>query len=241
MLDLAAYRRRGTQMKIGICDDDREDLQLTYKVTTATFDQLGVEYDIKVFDKVEDILAWTEDLHLLILDIEMPGLSGIDLKKTLQRNAKGTMIIFVTNHDELMLSAFGIDVFGFAIKKNIEFQLPIILRDFISETTPRIVIDGEIDSRDIRYIKAARVYTEVHMKNGEHRLTRRSIREYEEWLTDFDFVRIHKSYLINFAWVDKVAEDTVYIGEDELPIATRQKKEIQDKYREYCRRKARYC
>lgn len=228
-------------MKIGICDDDREDLQLTYRVSKATFEKLGIDYEIKVFNKAEDILAWTEDLHLLVLDIEMPGLSGIDLKQVFQEKAKDTIIIFVTNHDELVLSAFGIHVFGFVIKKNIESQLPKLLQDFISVTSPWIVIDGEIDSRDIRYIKAARVYTEVYMKNGERILTRRSIREYEEMLAACDFVRIHKSYLVNFAWVDKISDDKVHIGEDVLSIATRQKKEIQDKYRDYCRKRARYC
>lgn len=232
---------RGLQMKIGICDDDREDLELTYRVSKATFEKLDVEHEIKVFTKAEDILECTEELHLLILDIEMPGLSGIDLKQVLQEKAKDTIIIFVTNHDELVLSAFGIHVFGFVIKKNIESQLPKILEDFISVTSPWIVIDEKIDSRDIKYIKAARVYTEVYLKNGKNELTRRSIREYEDMLDSCGFVRIHKSYLINFAWVDKVLDDRVYIDEEKLPIAARQKKEIQDKYRDYCRKRARYC
>ena len=228
-------------MKIGICDDDRDDLRLIYTVSKVTLEQLGVDHEIKIFAKAEDILEYTEELNLLILDIEMPGLSGIDLKQMLQERAKRTIIIFVTNHEELVLSAFGIDVFGFVIKKNIEPQLPKILQDFISVIAPWVVIDEKIDSRDIKYIKADRVYTEVHLKNGEKELTRRSIREYEGMLVNCGFVRIHKSYLINFAWVDKVLEDRVYIGETKLTIASRQKREIQEQYRDYCRKKARYC
>lgn len=232
---------KGIQMKIGICDDNNEDLKLTYRVCKETFEQSEVEYEIKIFNRTEDILEYTEDMHLLILDIEMPGLSGIDLKQMLQERSKDTIIIFVTNHDELVLSAFGIHVFGFVIKKNIVSQLPGILKDFISLTTPWMVIDGELDSRDIKYIKAARVYTEVYLKNGEVKLTRRTIREYEEMLGSCDFVRIHKSYLVNFAWVDKVSQDKVNIENDALPIATRQKKEVVEQYRAFCRKKARYC
>ncbi len=228
-------------MKIGICDDNNEDLKLTYRVCKEALEQLGVEYEIKIFNKAEDILEYTEDMHLLILDIEMPGLSGIELKQVLQELYKDIIIIFVTNHDELVLSAFGIHVFGFVIKKNIISQLPGILRDFIAVTTPWIVIDGEMDSRDIKYIKAARAYTEVHLKNGEVKLTRRSIREYEDMLVHCDFVKIHKSYLINFTRVDKVSQDKVYIENEVLPIATRQKKEVLVQYRNFCRKKARYC
>lgn len=228
-------------MKIGICDDNSEELKLTYRVCKETFERSGVEYEINMFNRAEDILGYSEDMHLLILDIEMPGLSGIDLKQVLQERSKDTIIIFVTNHDELVLSAFGIHVFGFVIKKNIVSQLPGILKDFISVTTPWIMIDGEIDSRDIKYIKAARVYTEVYLKNGEVKLTRRSIREYEEILIHCDFVKIHKSYLVNFAWVDKVSQDKVNVDNEALPIASRQKKEVLEQYRAFCRKKARYC
>lgn len=231
----------GDYMRIGICDDDEQDLELIHTICQETYDQLGMEYEILIFNKAEDILTYKEELQLLILDIEMPGLSGLELKEMLQDEEKESIIVFVTNHDELVLSAFGIRVFGFVIKKNISMQLPRILNDVLALLSPEILLEGRISSRKVRYIKAARIYTEVYLENGKRELTRKSIQEYEQMLKDYGFMRIHKSYLLNFAWVDKITDDKVYVGEKTLPIATRLRKEVKDKYREFCWKKARYC
>lgn len=227
-------------MRIGICDDSSEDLGFTRQVCEETFAQLNMEYEIITFSEAKDILEYPDDIRLLILDIEMPVLNGIDLKRLLQERSQDTIIIFVTNHDEMVLSAFGMNVFGFVIKKNIALHLPKLIKDFVAITMPYFMIDSEIDSRDVKYIKAARVYTELFLKNGEVKLTRRSIREYEQMLLACDFCRIHKSYLLNLNYADKVINDKICVGNEEIPIATRNKKEVIEQYRNFCRKKARY-
>lgn len=64
------------------------------------------------------MLSYSDSLDILILDIEMPEMSGIEVKKRLERIRNHTLILYVTGHVEFMQEAFGTYVFGF-VEKNI--------------------------------------------------------------------------------------------------------------------------
>ena len=103
-------------MRIVICDDDNQDVQLIYEICKNIFEELGLEIEIDIFNKSEDILEYKKEIQLLILDIEISGINGIELKRILQKEKREINIIFVTNHKKFMPSAFGLCVFGFEIK-----------------------------------------------------------------------------------------------------------------------------
>ena len=100
-------------MKIAICDDvieEQNELQ--------TFCQQLGYFDISLFSCGEDFLNAPDSsqFHLLFLDIEMKGLTGIELKTLLEKTNPSIFIVFTTTHEEMMPEAFGRNVISFLTK-----------------------------------------------------------------------------------------------------------------------------
>ena len=228
-------------MRIGVCDDDAKERQRMEKICLEVVEVLAVDCEVIVFDEGSKPLEYEHDLDVLILDIEMPQISGLEVKQRLRTLGKDSIIIFVTNHEELVFSAFGVNVHGFIRKQYVEIQLPKILTSAIEILNSYVMLGENLHSRDIKYMKSLRVYTELFLVNGEKKTTRITLSEYEKILSKVGFARIHKSYLVNFKWVDNITEKEIVIGSEILPIATRSQKEVKRKYQEFCEKNARYC
>ena len=228
-------------MRIGVCDDNAEERQEMEKICLEVAEALSMDCEVVVFGMGSELLEYENDLDVLILDIEMPQISGLEVKQKLRELGKDTLIIYVTNHEELVFSAFGVNVHGFIRKQYLGMQLPKILTSAMEILNLYVILDGNLDSRDIKYMKSHRVYTELFLVKGEKKTTRIPLSEYEKILAKVGFVRIHKSYLVNFKWVDNITEKEIVIGSEILPIATRSQKEVKRKYQEFCEKNARYC
>lgn len=228
-------------MRIGICDDNTNDRQLMEDICLKVVENLSIDCEVVVFDEGMKLLGYENDLDVLILDIEMPEISGLEVKQRLRDLGKDCIIIFVTNHEELVFSAFGVNVHGFVRKQYLTMQLGNMLTSAIEILNMFVILEDNLDSREIKYMKSLRVYTELFLANGEKKVTRISIKKYEEILAKVGFVRIHKSYLVNLKWADKITEKEVFIGTEILPIATRLQKKVNLKFQEFCEKNARYC
>ena len=99
-------------MTIGICDDE-EIIRWELK---RICNQLLVERDlcceIIEFQNGMELLSFSKCLDILILDIEMSGVGGIEVKNRLQSLKRDVIIIYVTSHDEMMGEAFGLNEIG---------------------------------------------------------------------------------------------------------------------------------
>lgn len=228
-------------MRIGICDDNVNDRCMIEKICTDAIASLSMDCEVVVFETGNEVLAYEKELHLLVLDVEMPVMDGFQIKQRLQDRKQETIIIYVTDHDELVLSAFGIYVYGFVMKKNIHMQLAHMLGSALEMLSQFIILEDGTDSREIKYIKSERIYSDMYFSDGRKKATRISMKEYENLLCKVGFVRTHKSYLVNLKWVDKVAEKELFIGTEKLPVATRLQKEVRASYQRFCEKNARYC
>lgn len=228
-------------MRVGICDDSMEARHTIEAICRQVMDKMQMEYEVLQFANGKELLAAVANIDLIILDIEMPEMNGLEVKQRLQGIDGHHMIIFVTNHGELISSAFGLHVFGFIMKENLDSQLAHMIVSAIGILEQHIYLNRDLDSRDVKYIKSTRVYCEVYLKDGTKQTLRVSLKELEKKLKIAGFIRTHRTYLVNLAYVDRISEREMYIGEDRIPVATRLRKEVIKEYQEFCERNARYC
>ena len=237
---------------IGICDDDRECRKILCGYCQDYLKNAGEirEYPsgnvfLEIFKQKN---VYEEELvpDILLLDIEMAGASGIDVKKQLARSELETRILFITNHDEMMEEAYGKHVFGF-LKKPFTYEKFKKKMDEIMEDVDRgrrkaEVITGKHDREmlflsQIIYLKSAKPYTEVYfVKRGQmlKKLDERGIGRWEEELRFEDFFLIDRSYLINLAHVENARENKVWLDNGmELKISRRKKTMFWDIYKKY--------
>lgn len=179
-----------------------------------------------------------EKVDLIFLDIRMPHLSGTDFVKSLRNIPK---VIFTTAYKEYALEGFELNVVDYLLKpirfdrflravskafpqKNEEFannnsvappQEKKINSGFIYLKADRKMIKVMLD--DILYIESARDYLKVTTQTNTI-ITRQTISSIEAMLSDNEFIRIHRSYLVSIKKITSFTHETVEIGTKELPI-----------------------
>lgn len=225
-------------MIIGICDDENCIREQVAMVCKEVAEKYNTDIQIETYSDGKQVIE--EELDILILDIEMEGVDGISVKNIFQNRKKETIIIFVTSHDEMMSQAFGVNVIGFVTRCYLKSQLPVILDSAIKRVMNTVNIDG-IDSRKICYIEAEHVYNILHLKDGSETSIRRTSAQLEMTLTSVGFIRIHRTYIINMAYVEHIKDKTIVVNGYELPVSSRLKSGFKKEYSKYCRENARFC
>ncbi|GLR17216.1 LytR/AlgR family response regulator transcription factor [Portibacter lacus] len=166
-------------------------------------------------------------VDLIFLDIHLPKLSGIDFLKTIQNPPS---IIMTTAFPDFALESYDFDVVDYLLKP---FSFPRFVKAVSKVSDARNTSNTEHNDSlfiksgheyikvlisDIEFIKSDSDYTEITY-NGTRLLSSESLKFWEKELVSHDFLRVHKSYLININKIKKVTSSTVLISDhNEIPI-----------------------
>ena len=188
-------------MKIYICDDEPKMLLNISSEVKALLPEAAVSE----FASGKALLeAFAENnCDVLLLDIDMPGISGLDIAATLAA-AEKPLLVFVTSHDELVYDSFQFHPFGFGRKSCMESELPRILADCVTELNSRdrhfcfrtANADVKLPLNEILYFESDGNYLKLFAKNGEYRF-RDTLSAVENAMSANGFIRIHKGFLVN--------------------------------------------
>lgn len=229
---------KGCSMVIGICDDEKVIRDKIEKICVNVTGEYDTDTAVKTYSDGKEVVE--ENFDILILDIEMKDVGGIAVKNYFQNRKKDTIIIFVTSHNEMMSQAFGVNVMGFVTKSYLDNQLPVMLESAIKRVSNTVSIEG-VDSRKVCYIQAEHVYNILHLENDTEMSVRCSSADLEKMLEGVGFIRVHRTYIINMAYVEHIRDKSVVINGKEIPVSSRLKSRLKNEYSRYCRENARYC
>lgn len=229
---------KGCSMVIGICDDEKVIRDKIEKICVNVTGEYDTDTAVKTYSDGKEVME--ENFDILILDIEMKDVDGIAVKNYFQNRKKDTIIIFVTSHNEMMSQAFGVNVMGFVTKSYLDNQLPVMLESAIKRVLNTVNIEG-VDSRKVCYIQAEHVYNILHLENDTEMSVRCSSADLEKMLEGVGFIRVHRTYIINMAYVEHIRDKSVVINGKEIPVSSRLKSRLKKEYSRYCRENARYC
>lgn len=219
-----------------------DDEPLALEVIKAHLQQIqGVELIATFNNPVEayDIIK-SEGVELIFLDIEMPLLSGIDFLKTLSNPPK---VIFTTAYRNYAIESYELDVVDYLLK-------PISFTRFFKAVnkyrnltnsvfvTSEILTDDKADHlyvnankkfvkvifEEILYVESMKDYLRIYLTNGQV-ITKDTISNFEEKLSD-NFLRIHRSFIVNKTKVTAFTKADVEIGEIEIPIGASYKETV---------------
>jgi two-component system response regulator LytT len=193
-------------------------------------------------------LASAVPYDVVFIDIEMPGLSGLDAARLVHGRAGAPQLVFVTANEQYAIEAFAVEALDYLLKPVDPERLAQVVRRLGKrpaapapvEKVP-VVSGGEtvlLDWDDVHYAQADGDYCRVHTYDRSYLCTR-SLRELEETLPVDRFARIHRSYLVNLgkvAAVKRPAADRLRLALDdaertELDVARRQSKAVRERLR----------
>lgn len=226
-------------IKIAVCDDNEPDRIQLEEFCHQFFDKYE-ECEIFAFSSGEDYICHKVDEDILLLDIEMEGISGLMIKDLLGQKGTIPKILFVSSHSEAMAEAFGKEVYGFLTKPavyEIFAQKMQSLYELIEREQMRILLKGVcrekvIHMTDILYVKADKKYVDVYVYGESTPLfDERSIAKWQELLDGEMFAMSHRSYLVNLDKIDRIRENVKMENGDTLPVSRRMKKDLEQKHR----------
>lgn len=247
-------------MIIVICDDDRKELEGIQRICQQC---CNAEDKIITYSDSTELYKWLMMEHwnvdLFILDIEMPKMSGLELKQQISKMCIDTHILFVTCHSEAMGNAFGKYVIGFVDKKDYEGRIRQSLREVREEIGKESTIQVEdangihiFRPKEIVKIEAQHVYTCVERilyYDFDKESFKTEIKEYRislgKWakcLDSEEFYQINRSLIINFHYVKRYnnMNELEFINGEKYAVPTKKRKAVKMAYNQYCIRKARY-
>lgn len=231
-------------MRIAICDDDQA--QRTYLKTLCQkyADTAGTICDIQEFASGENILAYKGiPFTLLLLDIELPSLDGIQVMKALENSEKIWRIVFVSCHQEQVFSTFGIKTLDFGIKPVTYEQLSRWLDIARRESADDILIKFEPQNKktwlrasQIHFIQADGSYIRVHTAHSFLSVSR-NIKYWEKQLAGTLLVRVHKSYLANLELIQDIRSEIILFNGEAVPVGRKYYKETINKYHAFVQKR----
>lgn len=174
----------------------------------------------------------THKVDLLFLDIEMPGVSGIDLVKGL--GEKKPLIVFVTSKKDYAVEAFDLNVVDFITKpitpdrffKAITKAQEIynLSNLFVGNTQDEYVFIRDagaikrIKMEDINFLEAQGDYVKIYMDEKSHAV-HSSLKSIEDKLPEKFFVRVHRSFIVNIGKIDTVEGNTLILHKRFVPVS----------------------
>lgn len=186
-------------------------------------------------------LLQQRDVDAVFLDVQMPGLSGIELAEVLTRFRTPPALVFVTAHDEHAVAAFDLDAVDYVLKPIREDRLAEAVRRVLHQSRPEADDDQVAVERggvtrfvprgDIRYVEAEGDYARLHTSSGSH-LVRTPLTQLEQEWAEAGFVRVHRSLLIATAYVEELRVDAgrtyVVVDGRQLAVSRRHTRELRD-------------
>jgi DNA-binding LytR/AlgR family response regulator len=176
---------------------------------------------------------------VVLLDIRMPGLDGLDLARVLGRFSQPPAVVFVTAHEEHALEAFDVGAVGYLLKPVQRERLEQLLRrtvgtDIADIDTVAVELAGHmvlVARQDISWVEAAGDYVRLHLREGQSYLYRIPLSVLEaDWR---GFVRIHRSYLVALQDIQELwtedAHTYVKVAGTALPVSRRHLHELRDR------------
>lgn len=182
-----------------------------------------------------------QQVDLVFLDIQMPGLTGLQLIQSLTVKP---MFILVTAYEKYALEGFNLEVTDYLVK-------PVSLERFIkacnkakelfdlkqqtanTKTAPAYFFVNveysmvKVNHEDIVYIEGLKDYIKIHLHSTTKPIvTRMPMKTVEEQLPADKFIRIHKSYIVSVAFITAVRKSSLFINELELPVSDNYKEAL---------------
>jgi len=175
-----------------------------------------------------------EQVDLIFLDINMPGLSGIQFVNSLKHPP---MVIFITAYKEYALEGFNINAIDYLLKP-VSFERflkacnkaqdlfslqqknmhPVTGQDYFFVYVEYNQV--KITIGNILYIEGMKDYAKIFLTTAPKPvMTKMSLKTLEEKLSGHRFARIHKSYIVSVDKISVVKRDLVCVGQTELPLS----------------------
>ena len=230
-------------INIAIVEDDQHDMLAIHDYINSYKQEHDDSIMLFEFTNAEDFLKQEklfQVLDLLFLDIELPGMSGMDLAISLRKKGISCLIVFATNMVQYAVQGYDVAAIDFIVKpitqavfhakfsgylRTIHSKKKTILikkRDEVKRCLISDILFVEVESHTIR----------IFTKSSEEEFSG-TLKQIEEELSGNGFAKCNKCYLVNLKYVESICKDEVKVAGHQLQISRREKKQFMEAFARY--------
>lgn len=205
---------------VSIVEDDAQDCALLQEMLHRFSHESGQEIMVRRFSDAETFLRPYCPCDLVFMDIELPGLNGMQAANQLRQIDNTVTLIFVTNMAQYALHGYEVDALDFILKPlqygSFCMKLKKAVRDISKKQDPVINLvlpNGfvRVPISHIHYIDVQKHYLTYHTETGEYTV-RESMHTVEAHLQPLHFLRCNNCYLVNLRHVISISDNIVQVG-----------------------------
>ena len=226
-------------MHIVICEDD-EAQTLVLKKYFHEYQSTHPSDNISFFSSGEDLLQSINSsppAHFAFLDIELPGISGIELADLLHKQYPNLLIVFITNHPQYIRAAFKLHTNQYLLEPIQSQRLFAVMKSLQHEYFHSHIqyVENErrlitIAYRDIIYAEFYRNQIFIHSITGDYNLEI-APKQMKQTLLEKGLIRTHQGFYVNPSHIKSIELDTVICSDQsKVPISHRGRRNLIQKY-----------
>lgn len=224
-------------MRIALAEDE-----LYYANTLRQYlHQFGQEHQLEL-----EIIAFSSgaqlveqfraDWDLILLDIDMPGLNGLETARTIRHFDPEVLIVFITNLAQYAINGYEFNAFDYLLKPVqypfFSMKMELVLRQLRQRSQKSLLLnrDGELFRLPLGHIRYIEIFSHrllYHTINGDIEInSSSSLSQLEQELQPEGFVRCHKSLLVNTRYIEHIKGGTLTVSGIELPVSRSRRKAL---------------
>lgn len=229
-------------IRIALVEDDAASRTELQQYLARYAQDAGVKFSITVFTDGEAIVnGYTANYDVILMDIVMPGLNGMEAAERIRQADSEVVIIFITSTPHYAMKGYLVDALDYVLKPISYYAFSQRIDRAIARMHKRrktfisVQVRGgvkKIDLSDITYIEVQDHDLMFHL-TGETFAAKGTLSEVERTLPPERFFRCNKCYLVNLEYVQEVQASDILVGEDLIQVSRARKKPLLDALNNY--------
>lgn len=220
-------------LRVALVEDNDQDRARVMSFLEDIARQEQIRFGIVQYRSGREFLGkYDSNYDIILMDIEMPGLDGMETARAIRKMDATVIIIFITNLARYAVSGYEVDALDFIVKPVNPYSFHLKMKRAISRTTKRadeiirIRTDREtvnLHISTVKYLEVSGHYVVYHTTQGDFS-EYTTLKEAEKKIGKSFFARCNRCYLVNLRYVNAIRKDTVVVDGEELAISRPQKK-----------------
>lgn len=231
------------ELFIAVCDDDEISLEAISSLVRKQVESNGLSCTIDRFlspTVFKDNFARNK-YDLILLDIEMPKINGIELASLIRQNDSSAVICFISSREDKVFDSLSVHPFAFIRKSHFTDDVTKAIHDYLETLSKKNDLSIELEVKgairtfsinDLMEIESYRNYQYLRVRGIKEPVEiKYTMEDLEKRLSPYGFLRVHKGALVNYLFIKRIDAHELTLSDDrKVPIPRRKLQEVREAY-----------